>query len=856
MSSFFLPAQSPGYRADIDGLRAIAVLSVVLFHVNSAWLPGGFAGVDIFFVISGYLITGNILRETASPQGFSFIEFYRRRVLRIIPVLALVVLVTLLAGQFILLPDDLLELGASALAAAFSAANIYFTYFLDTSYFADDSSLQPLLHLWSLGVEEQFYLFWPIILLLLSRAPRVVLVSFVLIVIVLSFYLAEYLLGRSPMFAYYMLPTRAGELLLGGLAAIWQNSYRGKLSATLCNGLALAGGALIVYSLIWIHEDEGFPGVNALFSTLGAMLVITSGTQGLHSVSRVLAFPPLVFIGLLSYSLYLWHWPLLAYYRYAFGWVETGAGLTILLVMFGLSYLSYRWVEKPFRALRWSFTKVSLVIVGGSTVILLVLCGALFLTKGFGLYLYDKDYRSALSAEQPSPPAYSYPYVCQRPMIRAADIANELCIINGKKEPDILLWGDSNAGHYVGMVGAIAEREGFSFRNIAHSSCPPVLVDVDKMVIPERAQDCLASLHLVGKHLDHYSTLILGAAWGNYFSRNPDFGRVVTEAVQGFAGQGKRVIILGQIPALGGVDRKCAQKALKIPLSCRGQGVAQDDGDSQANLFMASLAANTPGVEYFDPRTYMCSDGLCSAYIGDKFIYYDRSHLSMDGSWLIGHKVVQRGTPGSFLGLQGSDLSSLGGKSLQYWLLDRGRERFLVNDTDWVALLSPASRRGWSGNATTGNQSGNQSELEGYFIEDSSAEKFAMFNYSFTPSDYISASGVEPALIARVEISACLSDYPMIRFWLQGDQTRKFDVILDCGAGKVKVKGAIGRQDAYAERTESGYMVYIYLPLAGSFDKAKFTLYPASGLKFGAYSEAAMGRVAVRNFHIAPAPIL
>src|SRR5690554_5995323 len=193
------------YRPDIDGLRAIAVLAVVFFHIDPSWVPGGFVGVDIFFVISGFLITGNILREVGSTGGFSWREFYRRRALRILPVLFLLVFTSLLVGHFILLPDDVEELGWSALSAILFIPNIYFTYFLDTSYFAEDSSLQPLLHLWSLGVEEQFYFFWPLIVILLIKNMRlrwVMAASFLLLVA--SFFLAEILLNILPMFSYYM----------------------------------------------------------------------------------------------------------------------------------------------------------------------------------------------------------------------------------------------------------------------------------------------------------------------------------------------------------------------------------------------------------------------------------------------------------------------------------------------------------------------------------------------------------------------------------------------------------------------------------------------------------------------------
>ncbi|KGK42883.1 hypothetical protein LH51_03895 [Nitrincola sp. A-D6] len=185
------------YRSDIDGLRAIAVLSVILFHFNNGWLPGGFVGVDVFFVISGYLITGNIYKNIKS-DSFSFVDFYSRRIRRIIPAASLVVLVTLIAGHFILVPEDLIDLSFSALASQLSVANIYFTYFLNASYFAPDAELQPLLHFWSLGVEEQFYIFWPIILLvLLSRLSNTIVSLAAIGLAIASFVLAQAMLLHS-----------------------------------------------------------------------------------------------------------------------------------------------------------------------------------------------------------------------------------------------------------------------------------------------------------------------------------------------------------------------------------------------------------------------------------------------------------------------------------------------------------------------------------------------------------------------------------------------------------------------------------------------------------------------------------
>lgn len=236
------------YRADIDGLRALAVLSVVVFHFNNSWLPGGFIGVDIFFVISGYLITGNIYRGIQS-NNFSFFDFYSKRIRRIIPAASFVILVTLVAGHFILIPDDLRDLSISALASQLSVANIYFTYFFNSSYFAPDAELQPLLHFWSLGVEEQFYMFWPVMLLFFIRWMTVnFLILSALVIAIASFLFAEMMLSTQPMFAYYMLPARAGQLLFGAVCFLWSIKIYNNQTAindSVCRFYSMTGLSLI-----------------------------------------------------------------------------------------------------------------------------------------------------------------------------------------------------------------------------------------------------------------------------------------------------------------------------------------------------------------------------------------------------------------------------------------------------------------------------------------------------------------------------------------------------------------------------------------------------------------------------------
>ncbi len=332
------------YRPDIDGLRAVAVLLVVLFHTGLGF-SGGYVGVDVFFVISGYLITGLVLHQQARGT-FSMVEFWKRRVRRILPAATLVVVVTLLAGFFLLLPQDLAELAESAIYQQLMAANIYFWH--NTGYFDGPAHLKPLLHTWSLAVEEQFYLVYPLVLVCCSRLSQPTRVMLLILAAGLSFALAAVMVARHPGATFYSLPTRAWELLLGGILAAcpavmlhrrWQAEFFGAL------GLALIGIAGLTYD-----ADTTFPGPNALIPCLGAAMVIAAGNVDGTTVGRWLAKPPVVFVGLISYSLYLWHWPLLVYQRYWYGdQIDLTGRLAVLVAMFALAILSWRFVEGPFR---------------------------------------------------------------------------------------------------------------------------------------------------------------------------------------------------------------------------------------------------------------------------------------------------------------------------------------------------------------------------------------------------------------------------------------------------------------------------------------------------------------------------
>lgn len=268
------------YRRDIDGLRALAVMAVVLFHIDPAWVPGGFVGVDIFFVISGYLITSIISGRIRSGE-FAFGWFFLRRIRRIAPAYFAVTLITLAVGCVLMLPSDLEFLGKSAFWSAFSVPNVFFWLHLDTGYFAADSRQLPLLHLWSLGVEEQFYMVWPAMLVIAMRyLPRRMMIAFLFILIAVSFQYAQAKAVSDPSFAYYMLPTRAGELGLGALLALMQMNPQPTSSGGFGHELLAAMGLILVlFALFALDENSLFPGWNAFLPCFGTVLLILAGSH-------------------------------------------------------------------------------------------------------------------------------------------------------------------------------------------------------------------------------------------------------------------------------------------------------------------------------------------------------------------------------------------------------------------------------------------------------------------------------------------------------------------------------------------------------------------------------------------------
>lgn len=339
------PATHLNYRPDIDGLRAIAVLTVVIFHAFPNLLPSGFIGVDIFFIISGYLIS-SIIFKGLDAGSFGFADFFSRRIRRIFPALFVVLVATLTFGWLVLAPDELNQLGKHAAAGAAFVANL--ALMGEAGYFDNSAGTKPLLHLWSLGIEEQFYIVFPA-LMWAAWKMRLRGIYILVPMVLLSFWLNIHLISRTPVEAFYSPLSRFWELLIGSLLAWLMLYHRPALTKATANLCSALGGALLVAGLIFIREDATFPGYWALMPTLGAALLIGAG-PGAWFNQKVLASSVAVWFGLISYSLYLWHWPLLSFARIIYNEPPpTGVRMLLVLVAIGLAWLSLRFVETPFR---------------------------------------------------------------------------------------------------------------------------------------------------------------------------------------------------------------------------------------------------------------------------------------------------------------------------------------------------------------------------------------------------------------------------------------------------------------------------------------------------------------------------
>lgn len=550
------------YQAEIDGLRALAVLAVMLFHADLG-VSGGFVGVDVFFVISGFLITRLIVEEVRAGC-FSLADFWARRVRRVIPALALLLTATALPAFVLLSPDELKHFSLSAFASAALSANIFF--WRSGGYFGLDE--YPLLHLWTLGIEEQFYLLFPIASLLVLRYRSGLFVFLLTAAFLVSLVASELIVQWKSPASFYLLPTRGWELLLGALVANFVHGSDATETGRTGDAVAGSGLALILWSMLAFDEGTKFPGLWALLPTVGAALVIVGCQRG-GLVQRLLAAAPLVGIGLISYSAYLWHQPMLAFARIAARRDLTAGEATIaLLLSLVLGYLSWRFVEMPMRRRRLPPGKALALFVG---VVGVTGAAALLVVAQAGFP--DRFAPSALRYADVFPQyveRYAKRFSACSPQAAPALAA---CTLGRSGPQTIALVGDSHAGAFAPALDAILGRYHQRGIMIYPAGCPPMVEDASSRD-PGECSETYESVVEYVKGEPDLETVVLSARWVYYLERStydngeggkePRLGgaplepgerkhleRSVKRLVWQLLEAGKRVILVYPVPEAG-----------------------------------------------------------------------------------------------------------------------------------------------------------------------------------------------------------------------------------------------------------------------------------------------------------------
>ena len=645
------PKNTVEFRPDIEGLRGIAILLVLLFHAGLPWTPGGFVGVDVFFVISGFLITGKLWRESQQPGGLNITRFYAWRIRRLLPAALVAVALIALVGLLLAAPLDRSELAADGAASALSLANMRFIGSVD--YFAATSSPSPFLHFWSLSVEEQFYLVWPALIVLLTwrggGSRR--LIAALLIGVIASFALSMWLTDASPARAFYLLPTRVWQLGVGGLLAligVMGTSRR-------AGAVAWAGLAAVAAAGVALTAEMPYPGLAALLPTAGAVALLYGGAAP-GGPMRLLAAAPLRFLGKISYSLYLWHWPLLVlpimFLERALTGVEIVASVAAAI---GVSWLSWRFVEQPFRygdrsrrATSWSAIRIG---VAG------ILSVALF-TQGLAAALPS----SAVAVQptpgpsgSPAPNPSGSPVASDGPITLPADLTPSLTSARDDEErlrsdgclafervttpPDceygvkgsaitIALVGDSHASHWFPAIEAVALERGWRLLTFVKVSCSFTTLVQRNLALKREYRECttfneatVARLNQINPALtiivnrrtfrpitEGITSALAGAALGEMVARLPG-----------------ATAILVDTPDPGRDVPACLSKH---PDDVRACLFTQDDADNREIGIAERVAAKVSGALLIDLTGEICAAWPCSPIDQSVLIYRDEDHMT------------------------------------------------------------------------------------------------------------------------------------------------------------------------------------------------------------------------------------
>ena len=622
------------YRPDIDGLRAIAILLVILFHSGFSIFKGGYIGVDVFFVISGFLITSIIDKEIQN-KTFSYRNFYLRRIRRIIPVLVFVMIVITIPAYFILFANNLEAYSRTLLYTLLCSNNIHL-YITSGNYFAENSDLLPFLHTWSLSVEEQFYFILPPFLLVLhkkfnSQKRAIIIYTLCFIALLFSIYQSY----SNPSAAYFLLPARLFELAIGSaLAMNWNNLP--KLNQQKNNLLSLIGFLLIIIPAIVLDKSSIFPGINALWPCLGTALLLFSGQdinkKGL--INKLIENKIVVGIGLISYSLYLWHWPIFVFVKYLGLNLEGTIRILAIALTFVLSYLSWKFIEQPFRTtLKFDFKKTLLIIFIPALLIISVIYGVLDAKDGF------PERHPELTEFIPKK---NYPNKLRGQCFDKLKLGNcDDCYIGIKKDTlDGMLIGDSFANHTAAFLDVLAKDAGFYIHDSAAGGYPLMnsLNPDGSALYPE--QYAIDRLNFAKQ----FKYIFIAANWeGLSEPKNKKTYEVTLKTLSELVKSGKKIIIFDALRRTTELNLHRA----KLVKSKNTVYFSQKDFSIPAykrsnNYIIYEIKKRFPSINIIDLNKVMCQNGQCDIELNNTIVYRNNDHLNTSGAQKIGELYLKR----------------------------------------------------------------------------------------------------------------------------------------------------------------------------------------------------------------------
>jgi len=644
MSELSSQMTRPKYRPDIDGLRAVAVLSVLAFHLGWGRMAGGFVGVDVFFVISGYLISAIVFSEVAAST-FSVLEFYERRIRRIFPALFGMLILFSIVASFYLLPTEFVDFAKSLLAAATSSSNFYF--WKHSGYF-DSPTSSPLLHTWSLAVEEQFYILFPIFLVAVRRFFPERLRVAVVVLFFASLVTSAVMVRIDAVTAFYMPYTRAWELLLGTILSL--DMFPRLQSVFMRNVATLGGIALILYSVLTYNTHTEFPGLTALPPCIGSMLIIGAGEFGPSLVSSVLSWRPFVFIGLISYSLYLWHWPVIILHEMGLS-VNLQSLLPLsyanklsafrfdmymeIVISFVLAILSWRFVERPFRSRPLRVGRRSLFALSAAAMVAVIaFSGAVIFAGGFKGRFPPASVKVASYLASHDAGSFGRVGSCFiTDSSRSSVLDNDLCLRTVAGKRNYLLVGDSLAGALWSGLSSTLPDDHILLASV--SNCKP-------FVHPVGSADCKKEMGFIFQtYLPTHTiqALLLEGRW------KPENMNDLTETIAWAKLHQLPVIVFGPVPEYDAP----LPRLLAYSIAWHEPGLANRHRVASRGVVdaqMQSLAASTWHVPYISLYQAICNGEDCVEYADAAHevpLMNDIGHLNEFGSALIVRRLIDRG---------------------------------------------------------------------------------------------------------------------------------------------------------------------------------------------------------------------